>query len=228
MIDFNGKTVAITGGSGGIGLVTAEKFLALGARVILFDINAESLQQAQSMLDGEVITVQGDVTSQQDLAGMRAAIDRIDVLVCLTGLFAPADLDGLDPELIDRAFAINVKGTMLALEAVLPAMENGGAVVAVSSSSHLSPLPGGSLYGASKAAVRGFARNAAAELLDRGIRVNTVCPGPADTERMAAPVPVPQEIREQVASTIPMKRLGDPAEIANAILFLASDAASFN
>jgi NAD(P)-dependent dehydrogenase (short-subunit alcohol dehydrogenase family) len=199
----------------------------LGAKVILFDINAEALEHAKEILNGDVETVRGNVTSKEDLSAITKIAGNVDVLVCLTGMFAPAEIGNLDPDLIDKAMAVNVKGTMLAVDAVVPAMSAGSAIVLISSSSHLKPLPGGSLYGASKAAVRGFARNAALDLLPKGIRVNTVCPGPVDTGRMAAPVPVPQEVRDMVATTIPMGRLGDPAEIASAIAFLSSSEASF-
>lgn len=227
MLNFSGKTAFLTGGSGGIGLVTAQMFLRQGARVVLFDIDADGLEQARQTLDGSVETVQGDVTNMDDLLRAVQVAGQIDVLVCLNGLFALAEIGQMDGKVIDKVFAVNVKGTIFAVDAALTAMTNGGAIVLVSSSAHRKAIPQGTLYAASKAAVRGYARNAALELLPRGIRVNTVCPGPVDTERMAAPVPVPQEIRDQAAGFIPMQRLGDPKEIASSILFLSSDEASF-
>jgi NAD(P)-dependent dehydrogenase (short-subunit alcohol dehydrogenase family) len=227
MLDFNNKTVVLTGGSGGIGLITAETYLKQGARVVLFDLNAEALESAKNTLQGDVITVQGDVTRPEDLERLVEAAGEIDVLVCLTGLYIPVAIGDMQPELIDKVFNVNVKGTILSVQAAQKAMKPGSAIVVFSSSSHLKPIPEGSLYGASKGAVRCFARSAALELMEKGIRVNTVCPGPVDTERMAAPVPMPQEVKEMIAGMIPMKRLGLPQEIANAVLYLSSDEAAF-
>jgi NAD(P)-dependent dehydrogenase (short-subunit alcohol dehydrogenase family) len=227
MLDFTGKTVVLTGGSGGIGLVTATSFLKQGARVVLFDLNAEALAEAKNTLKGDVVTVQGDVTSMDDLDRLVAEAGDIDVMVCLTGLYIPVAIGDMQPELIDKVFNVNVKGTILSVQAAQKAMKPGSAIVVFSSSSHIKPIPEGSLYGASKGAVRCFARSAALELMEKGIRVNTVCPGPVDTERMAAPVPMPAEVKEMIASMIPMKRLGNPQEIADAVLYLSSDEAAF-
>lgn len=228
MLDFTGKTIVLTGGSGGIGLVTSAKFLDQGAaKVVLFDLNAEALASAKESLGERVITVQGDVTNPDDLQRLVSAAGTIDVLVCLTGLYIPAAIGDMDSSVIDKVFNVNVKGTILSVQAAVAAMPKGSAIVVFSSSSHLKPIHEGALYGASKGAVRGFARTAALELMEKGIRVNTVCPGPVDTERMAAPMPMPQEVKDMIAGTIPMQRLGDPAEIAAAVLYLSSKEAGF-
>ncbi len=229
MLNFKEKNIVITGGSGGIGLAVAERFLAQGARVVLFDLNEQALQDAKQKLNNENIeTVQGDVTNTADLQRLVDCAGRIDGLVCLIGLFVPMAFVESDENLIDKMFTLNVKSTMMTIQSALPAMISGSAIVTISSSAHVKPLAmGGTLYSASKAAVRGLSRALALELMPKGIRVNSVCPGPINTERMAAPMVVPQEMKDQIAESIPMKHLGEPEDIANAITFLCSTEAKF-
>jgi NAD(P)-dependent dehydrogenase (short-subunit alcohol dehydrogenase family) len=229
MFDFNNKKVVITGGSGGIGKVVTQKFLERGADVVLFDLDANALNAVKrSFTQGNVEVVQGDVTNREDLNRLTQTAGKIDVLVCLIGLFIPSPFEQTDDDTIDKMLTINVKSTILTIQAALPVMQEFGSIVTLSSSAHLKPLPmGGALYSASKAAVKGLSRSLALELMPQKIRVNTVCPGPIDTERMAAPMVVSNEIKEQIAETIPMKHLGKPEDVANAILYLSSDEASF-
>ncbi len=229
MLDFDNKTVVLTGGSGGIGLVAAEKFLAQGARVVLFDRNGEALAEARQTLGSDhVVTVQGDVTNKADLARLVAEAGRIDTLVCLIGLFIPAPFEQAEESVIDKMFAINVKGTMLTIQAAIPAMNEGSSILLLTSSAHRKPVPmGGALYSANKAALRGLGRALTLELLPQKIRVNSICPGTVNTERMAATTPVPQAMREQMAATVPMQRLAEPEEIAAAMLYLSSKEAGF-
>jgi NAD(P)-dependent dehydrogenase (short-subunit alcohol dehydrogenase family) len=229
MLDFTGKTVVLTGGSGGIGLVTAGKFLEQGARVVLFDLNTEALAEAKQTLGNDnVVTVQGDVTNKADLAKLVAEAGSIDALVCLIGLFVPAPFEQAEESVIDKMFTLNVKSAILTIQAAIPAMNKGSSIMMLTSSASLKPVPmGGALYSANKAALRGLGRALALELLPKEIRVNTICPGAVNTERMAATFPVPQEMRDQMAATVPMKRLAEPEEIAAAILYLSSTEAAF-
>lgn len=227
MLNFSGKTVVITGGSGGIGLITASSYLKQGARVVLFDLNEDALAEAKKNLKGEVVTVQGDVTNTDDLDRLISIAGNIDIMVCLTGLCIHVTIADIEPQQIDKMFSVNVKGTILSVQAGARVMKPGSAIVLISSSAHLKPIPAGCVYGASKSAVRSFARGAASELMDRGIRVNSVCPGPIDTERMAGTALVPPEAKAKAAGMIPMKRLGEPQEIADAVLYLSSDEAGF-
>jgi len=229
MFDFTGKNVVLAGGAGGIGVATAEQFLAHGADVTLFGIDEAALADSKQTLNSErVTTVQGDVTKAEDLQALMKSVGKVDVLVCLVGLFMPIPFEEVTVPVIDKMFDINVKGTMLTVQAALPVMSEGGSIVLMTSSAHLKPVPqGGTLYAANKAAVRGLGRALALELLPKGIRVNCVCPGPVDTERMAATFAIPQEMRDGIASTIPMQRLGKPEEVAAAILYLSSDEAGF-
>jgi NAD(P)-dependent dehydrogenase (short-subunit alcohol dehydrogenase family) len=229
MLDFTNKNVVLTGGSGGIGLIAAEKFLAQGANVVLFALNGDALAEAkQSLGSDKVKTVQGDVTNKADLERLVAEAGKIDTLVCLIGLFIPAPFEEAEESVIDKMFAINVKGTMLTIQAAIPAMNEDSSILLFTSTAHLKPVPmGGALYAANKAALRGLGRALALELLPKKIRVNSICPGAVNTERMAATFPVPQEMRDQMAATVPMKRLAEPEEIAAAMLYLSSSEAGF-
>ena len=195
----------------------------------MFDLNGEALEQAKETLGGnKVTTVQGDVTKKEDLERLVAEAGQIDVLICLIGLFIPAPFEQAEESVIDKMFAINVKGTMLTCQAAIPAMNENSSILLITSSAHLKPVPmGGALYSANKAALRGLGRALALELMPNKIRVNSICPGAVNTERMAATTPVPQEMRDQMAATVPMKRLAEPEEIAAAMLYLSSQEAGF-
>jgi NAD(P)-dependent dehydrogenase (short-subunit alcohol dehydrogenase family) len=232
MSRFQDRVVVITGGNGGIGMEISRAFSREGARVVLFAKDEQAaIDQAAAELGNGAWGLAGDITSSDSLDGFYAAVaersGNIDVLVANAGICLPGMIADTDERTIDLSLEINVKGTFLSVQRALPHMNDGGAVVMTSSISNATGIPGLGMYGASKAAVRALARTMARELIGRNIRVNAVSPAPTDTETMAMPFPVPEEMKQEAIDAVPMKRLARPEEIAKAIVFLASDDASF-
>lgn len=229
---FQDKVVVITGGNGGIGMEISKAFSREGAQVIIFAKDEQSaIDAAAAELGNNAWGMAGDITDSESLDSFYNTVadrhGKLDILIANAGLCLPAMIADTDEKTIDLTLAINVKGTFLTVQRALPHFNDNGAVVMTSSISNVTGTPGLGIYGASKAAVRALARSMARELLDRGIRVNAVSPAPTDTETMAMPFAVPEEMRQQAMDAVPMGRLARPDEIANTILFLASDNASF-
>lgn len=231
---FEDKTALVTGGSSGIGRATVDRLVAEGATVMTTSSTPESAARAQEELGHAATVLPADAL---DLAAQRrvatAVAERfgaLDVVVLNAGVSDWRPLDQWDEAAYDRVFDINVKAPFFLLQALLPYLRDGAAVVVTASNSARSGFPGGSVYGASKAALALMARTWAAELLGRRIRVNSVSPGPTDTP-LFTKLGIPDEHHEQamrdVAAGIPVGRLGDPAEIAAAIAYLASDDAGY-
>lgn len=235
MGQLTSKTALVTGGSSGIGLATARRFVAEGARVYLTGRRKPELDAAAEALGDQAIAIQNDVSDLDDLDGLfrRIADDgaRLDVLFANAGGGeTDQPLNTLTPESFDHTFGINVRGTVFTVQKALPLLNDGGSVVLTGSSSASRGVAGFGVYSATKATLRQFARVWAAELAPRRLRVNTVVPGPTDTPGLRGLAKDPGQtaaLLDGMASSTPMGRAADPAEIANAVLFLASDQSSF-
>ena len=228
---LEGKFVLITGGSSGIGLATARLFLQEGARVAVTGRDPKALEAARKELGPGALVLASDTGKLDDIERLirtvKAEFGALDVLFVNAGLgeFRPIELS--DEELFDRTFDTNVKGAYFVTRAALPLLRKGGAILFNTSVAGHIGLPRASIYGASKAALRSFALTLAAELVDRGIRVNAISPGPIDTPifgKMGIPKEAVGATREALGSQVPMKRLGTADEIARAAFFLAHDA----
>jgi len=228
-----GKVALITGGNSGIGLATAEAFLAEGARVVISGRDQGTLDAAAAAL-GPVLPVRADVTDAAQRArlirAVRECFGRLDVLFVNAGVaqFAPIDLSS--EAHFDYVFNINVKGAYFTVQQALHVLTPGASVILNGSVSGLVGLPNASVYSASKAAIRSLARTLSADLRGRGIRVNVISPGPTRTPiyRRNGPVTEAQaEIARRLEQQVPLGRFGDAREIAKAVVFLASDESSF-
>ena len=229
------KTALVTGGSSGIGLATAKRFVAEGALVYVTGRRKAELDATAEALGDRAITIQNDVSDLDDLDNLfrRIADDghRLDVLFANAGggeLGQP--LDALSPEAFDHTFGINVRGTVFTVQKALPLLNDGGSIVLTGSTSASRGVPGFGVYSATKATLRQFGRVWAAELAPRRVRVNTVVPGPTDTPGLRGLAKDPAQaaaLVDGMADSTPMGRAADPAEIASAVLFLASDESSF-
>ena len=229
------KIAIVTGGSSGIGLSIAERFIEEGATVYIAGRRLVELEAAAVRLGAKARAVQADVADLGSLDRLfdtvREAEGRLDVLVANAGVIAPSPIATASEEHFDHMFDINVKGTYFTLQKALPLMGDGGSIILVSSCLATKGLPGHSVYNATKAAIRSLVRTAAAELVKSGIRVNTLSPGPVDTPIIEGQVGSPEaaaEFRRQAASHVPLGRIGRPGELAAAALFLASNESSFS
>jgi NAD(P)-dependent dehydrogenase (short-subunit alcohol dehydrogenase family) len=228
MTRMAGRIALVVGGARGIGLATARALAAEGATVVLTGRKEQEVAAAAAGIGGAAQGIVADAAAQADLARVVAEVQhrhgRIDALVLNAGLSEPATLAEETAEHVDRHFAVNVRGALFGLQAALPALRDGAAVVLVGSIAATMGVTPYSTYAATKAALRSYARSWAAELAPRGIRVNVVAPGPTDTDMMAA---VPDETRRALIAPIPLGRMARVDEVAAAALFLLSDAASF-
>lgn len=229
------KTALVTGGSTGIGLATAKRFVAEGAHVYVTGRRKPELDAAAEVLGDRATAIQNDISDLDDLDSLfrRIADDgrRLDVVFANAGGGeAGQPLETLTPEAFDHTFGINVRGTVFTVQKALPLLNDGGSIVLTGSSSASRGVAGFGVYSATKAALRQFSRVWAAELGPRRVRVNTLVPGPTDTPGLRGLANGPSEaaaLMESMASSTPLGRAADPAEIANAVLFLASDQSSF-
>jgi 3-oxoacyl-[acyl-carrier protein] reductase len=227
-----GKVAVVTGAGGGIGRAVARSLAAEGARLVLTDYDEGSLKETAATVKGPVHCIKADVAKKADIAAVFKVADRefggVDILVTCAGTMSKHRILEMTEEEWDRVFGINMKGTLFcvqeALARMLPAKR--GRIVAIASDT--AKRGGGrnatSGYAASKAAVMVFVKSIAREIAGSGVFINSVCPGPTDTPMHAA---MTAEARKNAAATLPVGRFAQPQEIANAVLFLASDAASF-
>jgi NAD(P)-dependent dehydrogenase (short-subunit alcohol dehydrogenase family) len=231
---FEGKSAVITGGNSGIGLATAKQFHDEGAKVAISGRDQKTLDAAVKTIGPDTLAVKADVAKLAELdrffAQVSAKFGKIDALFANAGIakFAPAAASS--EQLFDETFDINVKGLFFTLQKAIPLLNDNAGIVLNASVVSTKGSPATSIYSASKAAVRSLARTFAAELLDRGIRVNVVSPGPIYTpilEKGGMPQAGVDAFAEQVKARVPMKRLGTPEEVAHAVLFLASSEASY-
>jgi NAD(P)-dependent dehydrogenase (short-subunit alcohol dehydrogenase family) len=235
MSKLDGKIAVITGGSSGIGLATAKKYVEEGAYVFIVGRRQAELDKAKSEIGRNVTAVQADVANLADLDRLFGVVKEVkgalDILVASAGLVEHATIDAATPEHFDRTFNLNVRGTFFTVQKALPLMRRGGSIVLVSSLLHHKGVPTHSTYSATKAAVRSFARTWAVELKDRGIRVNTLSPGAIETPMLNGQFATREEtdaLKAGFAAMAPLGRIGRPEEIAAAALFLASDGSSYS
>jgi len=229
-LKLEGKTALVTGGGSGIGLAVARRFVQEGAHVFITGRREAQLAEAVALIGGRVEAIAGDLTSGSDLARLfdtiRARTGRLDILVNSSGLAEPASLEQTTEAHFDRAFGLNVRAMVFTVQHAVRLMREGegGAIVLIGSIAGGMANPGYGAYSASKAAVRAYARTWNAELAPRGIRVNTLSPGPTDTPMFDQ---ASDEVRQTLSDRIPAKRLGNPDEVAAAALFLASGESTY-
>lgn len=228
---FKEKVVVITGGTDGIGLTTARAFAAEGAHVYITGRRQERLDEALREIGNGAIGVQGDVSDPVAVDRLYARIQqdhaRVDVVFANAGVSESAPIGGIEEDHFDRVFNINVKGTVFTVQKALPLMSAGGSIVLTGSGAGSKGFANLSIYSATKAAIRSFARTWTVDLKSRGIRVNVVSPGMVLTPAMATYLQNNDGAEEWMKQAIPFGRLAETEEVAKAVLFLASSESSF-
>jgi NAD(P)-dependent dehydrogenase (short-subunit alcohol dehydrogenase family) len=231
---LSGKVAVVTGGSSGIGFATAKAFVNEGATVYITGRRKEALEAAATKIGKGCIPVHADAGKREDTQKLyeqiRAEQGRVDIVFANAGVAEYGVFGQLDEGHYERIFDTNVKGVIFSVQSVLPLMPDGSSIILNGSVVGIKGLPANSVYAATKAAVRSFARTWTTDLKQRRIRVNVVSPGPIHTEGMEALLSsgeVGQTRRNAIAAGVPLGRIGRPEEIANAVVFLASDDASF-
>jgi NAD(P)-dependent dehydrogenase (short-subunit alcohol dehydrogenase family) len=231
---LDGKVAVVTGGSSGIGLATAKRFAAEGAHVFVTGRRKKELDAAVASIGANATGVVGDVANLADLDRLYAAVkqrfDRVDVVFANAGGGEFVPFGSISEEHFDKTFGANVKGLLFSVQKALPLMPDGGSIILNASVAASKGFPQFSVYSASKAAVRSFARSWATDLKERRIRVNVISPGPIDTPILDGLLPSKGEVdqfKTGMAAGVPLGRLGTSDEIANAALFLASDESSY-
>ena len=230
-----GKIALVTGGSSGLGLATALRFADEGARVFITGRRQSELDAAVAQIGVEAVGVQGDIAKLDDLDRLfdviRQKAGRLDVLFANAGGGSFAPLGQITEAHFDKTFSINVKGTLFTVQKALPLMPDGSSIVLNGSMVSIKGLPAFSVYAATKAALRSFARTWSVDLRDRKIRVNVVAPGtvvtPGYKNELGLSDNQIKDFEAQAAGTTPLGRSGTPDEIARAVLFLASDESSY-
>jgi NAD(P)-dependent dehydrogenase (short-subunit alcohol dehydrogenase family) len=231
---FENKVVVVTGGTSGIGLATAKAFASEGAAVFVTGRRQDALDAAVKAIGGTVTGVRGDMAKLADIDRLYDAVQQqhaqVDVVFANAGGGDMAPLGAITEEQYQRIFDTNVKGVLFTVQKALPLMKDGGSVVLTASTTSVSGTPAFSVYSATKAAVRNFARSWILDLKDRHIRVNAVSPGVTDTaglDHLFGGGDDAAGTKDYLAGLIPAGRIGQPEEVAKAVLFLASDDASF-
>lgn len=226
---LKGKTAVVTGGGSGIGLGAARRFVEEGAFVYLFGRRADVLEAAAKELGSSARAVPGSVTDLADLDRLYAAVESerggLDIVFANAGTGNFAALGAITPDQYEQTFDVNVKGVLFTVQKALPLMRSGGSIILTGSTTGTMGTPQFSIYSASKAAVRNFARSWAEDLRGTGIRVNVLSPGPTLTD-LALEV-VGKEAFEALGATTPLGRIGDPSETGAVAAFLASSDSSF-
>jgi len=231
---LEGKIALVTGGNGGIGLATAKRFVSEGAYVFITGRRNEELAAAVKEIGRNVTGVQGDVSRLADLDRLFAQIKRekgkLDIVFANAGVAKYARLGSITEELFDSIFNTNVKGLLFTVQKALPLLPDGASIILNASIVGSKGLPTNSVYSATKAAVRSFARTWTTDLKDRRIRVNAVSPGSTDTpgaRDLLASSEVGEQRKKMIATVTPLGRFGTPDEIAKAVVFLACDDSSY-
>jgi NAD(P)-dependent dehydrogenase (short-subunit alcohol dehydrogenase family) len=231
---LNGKVAVITGGSSGIGLASAQRFVAEGAHVFITGRRQTELDKAKALIGKNVTTVQGDVANLNDLDRLYETIKKekgvLHVVVASAGITELATPSTATPEHYDKVFNTNARGTFFTIQKAVPLMTTGGSIVTVGSVAYKKGIPPMTVYSSTKAAIRFSVKGWAAELIGKGIRVNNFSPGVTDTPMLDSQHGTKEEsdaMRAMYIKMTPMGRLGRAEEMAASIFFLASDESSF-
>jgi NAD(P)-dependent dehydrogenase (short-subunit alcohol dehydrogenase family) len=229
MKKLEGKVAVVTGATSGLALASAKRFVEEGAFVFITGRRKDVLEKAVKEIGRNVVGVQGDAASLEDLdrlfAEVKAKKGHIDILFASAGMAEMGvPIGNVTEAHFDKTFDLNVRGTLFTVQKALPLLKDGGSVILTGSIAGSKGLEGTSVYNASKAAIRSFARTWANDLKRRKIRVNVIAPGPIDTAAVAG---MPREEKAAFAAMVPLGRFGQPEEIAGPALFLASDDSTF-
>jgi NAD(P)-dependent dehydrogenase (short-subunit alcohol dehydrogenase family) len=231
---FEGKVAVITGGNSGIGLATAKAFAREGASVVVTGRDEASLKRAEGEIGGSVTVLRADVSRLPEIdramGTIRERFRKIDALFVNAGIGKFVPFDQVTEEFFDETVAVNLKGAFFTVHKALPLLQPGAAVVLNASINGHKGMPGTTVYGATKAAVVNLAKTLSADLIERGIRVNAISPGPVESAllgRLGMSDAQLQETQDWIKSQVPLKRFAQPAEIAEAVLYLCSSVSSF-
>jgi len=231
---LQGKRALITGGSTGIGLETAKQFLAEGAQVIITGQNPETLAQAQKDLGETVVALKSDagqVAEQKQLVEDIARVcGQLDVVFLNAGIGIFKPLEAWDEAAFDQQMAVNLKGPYFLIQSLVPILANPASIILNTSINAHIGMPNSSVYAASKAAMISLAKTLSSELVERGVRINAISPGPITTPiygKLGIPTEALGQMAETILNQVPLKRFGNPIEIAKAVVFLAADDSAF-
>jgi len=234
MSRLEGKVAVVTGGNSGIGLATAKRLQEEGAKVVISGRTKKTLDEAVKTIGNGVLAIQADVSHLNDLDKLYGEVSKklgkIDVLFVNAGVAKFAPLADTSEGTYDEQFGTNVKGAYFTIQKALPLLNDGASIILNTSVAGSKGNIATSAYSATKAALRSLARTAAAELVGRGIRVNAVAPGPIVTpifEKTGLPKEAIDEWSKEILDRVPMKRFGQPEEVAATVAFLASEDASY-
>ena len=231
---FENKVAVVTGGNSGIGLAAAKAYAGEGAKVAIIGRSDATLKAAQKELGPEALVIKADASRVTEIAAAMTRIKekfgRIDALFVNAGVARFVPFEEVTEEFYDETMATNVKGVFFTVQKAAPLLSRGAAVVLNASVNAHKGLPGSAVYGASKAAVVNLAKTLSADLLDRGVRVNVISPGPIATpifDRMGLPEAGARQLKDHISGMVPLKRFGTPDEIASAVLYLTSPESSY-
>ena len=231
---LSGKTALITGGSSGIGLATARLFMKEGASVAITGRDPDGLARAQEELGRDALVIRSEAGNLADIDALveqvKSRFGRLDVLFANAAVAKPVTLENATEASFDEVMGINFKGVFFTIQKALPILNTNASIIVTTSITNRTGSPAFSVYGASKAALRSLVQSLSLELIGRGIRVNSICPGPIETpgfNRLQLPEDVARAVKSEIAGKSPAKRFGTSEEVANVALFLASDESSF-
>jgi NAD(P)-dependent dehydrogenase (short-subunit alcohol dehydrogenase family) len=231
---LKGKTAVITGGTTGIGFSTAKLFMAEGAKVAITGRNDDTLNEARIALGDNAVVIKSDAGKLADITRLVSDVSErfktIDILFLNAGIGKFAPIEAVNEAVYDEVMGINLKGPYFTIQKMLPIMKDGGSIILNASVLASVGMTTTSVYSASKAALRSLSRTLAAETAARNIRINTISPGPISTPiyaKMGLPKEALDQMAKNISEQVPMKRFGNPDEVARAALFLASDDSSY-